>query len=110
MSCGDDAGGFPLLRSYAYELYLIGKEQDEGSKRQQAVFKLAKRSFDQGDGARLTTGMPLCTLGPGPEPCKDSGGSRLATERLKRLLETLTSFHAMIALVVLGTRPGQRQN
>ncbi len=38
-------------------LYLIGKEQDEGSQRQQAVFKLAKRSFDRGDGARLTTGV-----------------------------------------------------
>ncbi len=56
---GDHAGGFSLLRSYAYELYLIVKEQDEGSQRQQAVFKLAKRSFDRGDGARLTTGMPL---------------------------------------------------
>ncbi len=57
--CGDHAGGFPLLRSYAYELSLIGKEQDEGSQRQKAGFKLAKRPFDRGDGARLTTGMPL---------------------------------------------------
>jgi hypothetical protein len=48
-----------FLRSYAYELDLIGKEQDEGSQRHKAVFKLAKRSFDRGDGARLTTGMPL---------------------------------------------------
>ena len=41
----------------AYELYLIGKEQDAGSKRQQAVVKLAEWIFDRGDGARLT--MPL---------------------------------------------------
>ena len=33
-------------------------EQDAGSKRQQAVFKLAKWFFDRGDGARLTAGMP----------------------------------------------------
>ena len=45
------------FHSCAYELYLIGKEQGEGSKRQQAVFKLAKWLFDRGDGARLT--MPL---------------------------------------------------
>ena len=42
------------FRSYAYELYLIGKEQDAGSKRQQAVFKLAEWFFDRADGARLT--------------------------------------------------------
>ncbi len=40
-----------------YELYLIGKEQGAGSKRQQAVFKLTKWLFDRADGARLT--MPL---------------------------------------------------
>ena len=45
------------FHSYAYELYLIGKEQGEGSKWQQALFKLAKWLFDRGDGARLT--MPL---------------------------------------------------
>jgi hypothetical protein len=44
------------FRSYAYELYLtmIGKEQDAGSKRQQAVFKLAEWIFVAGDRARLT--------------------------------------------------------
>ncbi len=44
------------LRSYAYELYLIGnlKEQDAGSKRQRAVFKLAEWIFVAGDRARLT--------------------------------------------------------
>ena len=36
------------FRSYAYELYLIGKEQDEGSKRQKAVFMLAKWFYDTG--------------------------------------------------------------
>ena len=45
------------FRSYAYELCLIGKEQDAGSKRQQAVVKLAEWIFDRADGARLT--MPL---------------------------------------------------
>ncbi len=45
------------FRSYAYELHRIGKEQDVGSKRQQAVFMLAKWFFDRCDGARLT--MPL---------------------------------------------------
>ena len=39
------------FRSYAYELCLIGKEQDAGSKRQQAVVKLAEWIFDRGDGA-----------------------------------------------------------
>ena len=47
------------FHSYAYELYLIGNEQDAGSKRQQAVVKLAEWIFDRADGARLT--MPLCT-------------------------------------------------
>ena len=53
----DAATMLEAFHSYAYELYLIGKEQGEGSKRQQAVFKLAKWLFDRGDGARLT--MPL---------------------------------------------------
>ena len=45
------------FRSYAYELCLIGKEQGAGSKRQQAVVKLAEWIFDRADGARLT--MPF---------------------------------------------------
>ena len=49
------------LHSYGQELYLIGKEQDEGSKRQKAVFMLAKWFFDTGYRARLTTAMPLWT-------------------------------------------------
>ena len=53
----DAATMLEAFHSYAYELYLIGKEQGVGSKRQQAVFKLAKWLFDRGDGARLT--MPL---------------------------------------------------
>ena len=53
----DAATMLEAFHSYAYELHLIGKERDEGSKRQQAVFKLAKWLFDRGDGARLT--MPL---------------------------------------------------
>ncbi len=54
----DAATMLEAFHSYAYELYLIGKEQAEGSKRQKAVFKLAKWFFDRGDGARLTAGMP----------------------------------------------------
>ena len=53
----DAATMLEAFHSYAYELYLIGKEQDAGSKRQQAAFKEAKWLFDRGDGARLT--MPL---------------------------------------------------
>ena len=53
----DAATMLEAFHSYAYELYLIGKEQDAGSKRQQAVFKLAEWFFDRADGARLT--MPL---------------------------------------------------
>ncbi len=53
----DAATMLETFLSYAYELYLIGKEQGAGSKRQQAVFKLTKWLFDRGDGARLT--MPL---------------------------------------------------
>ena len=45
------------FHSCAYELCLIGKEQNAGSKRQQAAVKLAEWTFDWGDGARLT--MPL---------------------------------------------------
>ena len=55
----DAATMLEAFHSYANELCLIGKEQDEGSQRHKAVFKLAKRSFDRGDGARLTAGMPL---------------------------------------------------
>ena len=48
------------FHSYAYELYRIGKEQGAGSKRQQAVFKLAtKWLFDTGDRAMLTAGLQL---------------------------------------------------
>jgi hypothetical protein len=53
----DAATMLEAFHSYAYELYRIGKEQDAGSKRQQAVFKLAEWIFDRADGARLT--MPL---------------------------------------------------
>ena len=41
------------FHSYAQELYLIGKEHDEGSKRRKAVFNLAKWLFHRGDGASL---------------------------------------------------------
>jgi hypothetical protein len=47
----DAATMLEALRSYAYELCLIGKEQDAGSKRQQAVVKLAEWIFDRADGA-----------------------------------------------------------
>ena len=40
------------FHSCAYELYLIGKEQDAGSKRQRAVFKLAEWLFDRGEVRR----------------------------------------------------------
>ena len=55
----DAATMLEAFHSYAYELYLIGKEQGAGSKRQQAVFKLAKWLFDTGDRARLTAGLQL---------------------------------------------------
>jgi hypothetical protein len=42
------------FHSYAYELYRIGKEQGAGSKRQQAVFKLAEWFFVAGDRAGLS--------------------------------------------------------
>ena len=45
------------FRSYAYELCLIGKEQGAGSKRQQAVVKMADSEWIFYRGARLT--MPL---------------------------------------------------
>ena len=47
-------------------MYRIGKEQPQGSKRQRAVFMLARWLFDTGDRGmevaidrRLTTAMPL---------------------------------------------------
>ncbi len=53
----DAATMLEAFHSYAYELCLIAKGQDAGSKRQQAVVKLAEWIFDRGDGARLP--MPL---------------------------------------------------
>ncbi len=65
----DAATTLEAFHSYAYELYRIGKEQGAGSKRQQAVFKLAKWLFDTGDLARLSLAEADCwpaTLNLGP--------------------------------------------
>ena len=43
-----------MFHNYAYQLYLIGKRQSQGSQRQKAVFMPAKWFFDRGDRARLT--------------------------------------------------------
>ena len=76
------------FHNYGQRLYLIGKRQSQGSQRpgQKAVFMPAKWFFDRGD--------------------RDRG------DRDRWLLVTPAGFHAMIALVELGTqprRPGQRQ-
>ena len=49
---------------YGQELYRTGKEQPQGSKRQKAVFMLAKWFFDRGDRARLTTRHAALNLRP----------------------------------------------
>ena len=56
----DAATMLEAFHSYAYELYLIGKVQPQGSNRQNVPFKLAEWFFDAGDRARLTvsTGTP----------------------------------------------------
>ena len=56
----DAATMLEAFHNYGQERYFIGKEQDEGSKKQRAAFMLAKWFFDTGDRARLTvsTGKP----------------------------------------------------
>jgi hypothetical protein len=56
----DAATMLEAFHNYGQERYFIGKEQDEGSKKQRASFMLAKWFFDTGDRARLTvsTGTP----------------------------------------------------
>ena len=41
------------LSSHAYELFLIGDQQAEGSSKQRPVYTLSMWLFDKGDGAIL---------------------------------------------------------
>ena len=49
------------FHNYGQERYLIGKEQDEGSKKQRAAFMLAKWFFDTGDRVGLATSLSVAT-------------------------------------------------
>ena len=51
----DAATMLEAFHNYGLERYLIGKEQDEGSKKQRAAFMLAKWFFDTGDRVGLAT-------------------------------------------------------
>ena len=46
------------FHSYAYELFLIGKAQTAGSKKQRAVYTLARWLFVKGDGASIPPPLP----------------------------------------------------
>ena len=49
----DAATMHEVFHSYAYELFLIGKAQTAGSKKQRAVYTLARWLFVKGDGASI---------------------------------------------------------
>jgi len=53
----DAATMLEAFHNYGQERYLIGKEQDGGSKKQRAAFMLAKWFFDTGDRVRLATSL-----------------------------------------------------
>ena len=53
----DAATMLEAFHNYGQERYLIGKEQDEGSKKQRAAFMLAKWFFDTGDRVGLATSL-----------------------------------------------------
>ena len=53
----DAATMLEAFNNYGLERYLIGKEQDEGSKKQRAAFMLAKWFFDTGDRVGLATSL-----------------------------------------------------
>jgi len=48
---GDCPLAHPLAHPLGYELFVIGQAQEEGSKKQRAVYTLARWLFVQGDGA-----------------------------------------------------------
>ena len=49
----DAAAMLENFHAYAMALYGIGADQEVGSKRQRAAYRLAQWLFDMGDGARL---------------------------------------------------------
>ena len=53
----DAATMLEAFHNYGQARYLIGKEQDEGSKKQRAAFMLAKWFFDTGDRVGLATSL-----------------------------------------------------
>ena len=54
----DAATMLEVFHSYAYELFVIGRAQEEGSKKQRAVYTLARWLFVQGDGAIILRPPP----------------------------------------------------
>jgi hypothetical protein len=47
-----------VFHSYAYELFVIGQAQVAGSKKQRAVYTLARWLFIKGDGAIMLRPPP----------------------------------------------------
>jgi hypothetical protein len=58
----DAATMLEVFHNYAYQLYLIGKRQSQGSQRQKALFTLAKWLFDRGDSAKLSLAVSRSAL------------------------------------------------
>ena len=49
----DAATMLEVFHGYAYELFLIGEQEEEGSKKQRAVYTMAMWLFVKGDGAMI---------------------------------------------------------
>jgi hypothetical protein len=54
----DAATMLEVFHGYAYELFLIGEQEEEGSKKQRAVYTLARWLFVKGDGASIPPPLP----------------------------------------------------
>jgi hypothetical protein len=54
----DAATMLEVFHSYAYELFAIGEAQEAGSRKQRAVYTLARWLFVKGDGAIIKPPTP----------------------------------------------------